>query len=282
MRGDGWRRGVRLNEKKRNAPLNDVTLAQVPKVAAAIHLAMCKDPNVKMAMPWSADRWGGGWVKSATKAFGRWYDYETGEWDASSSAIEAYRLALEPYGLDGNLNGATWSGNLVEEFARSNMFGIVGHGEYIPQVNFEVGDILVKEDSNVAIWQGNEMFTSFFYDESEDGGRGALVYGWYDQWDFVLRFDLAKNIEKEKGKTMELKDTVEGMLSESYADRFVAEYQQTLIRYNKLDDMTVKYEAGTLDFKPDCPLDVLLEQKKHMGQYLRSLKVRAEIEGIEL
>lgn len=81
---------------------------------------------------------------------------------------------------------------------------------------------------------------------------------------------------------MELKDTVVGMKSSDYKERFVAEYQQTKIRYDKLDAMTVKYEAGTLTFKPSCSLELLLEQKKHMGLYLRCLKVRAEIEGIDL
>lgn len=46
--------------------------------------------------------------------------------------------------------------------------------------------------------------------------------------------------------------------------------------------MTVKYEAGTLPFTPDCSLDLLKEQKKHMGNYIRCLKIRAEIEGITL
>ena len=32
----------------------------------------------------------------------------------------------------------------------------------------------------------------------------------------------------------ELKDTVDGMLSTDYKERFVAEYQQTKIRYEKL------------------------------------------------
>lgn len=46
--------------------------------------------------------------------------------------------------------------------------------------------------------------------------------------------------------------------------------------------MTVKYEAGTLDFEPDCELGLLLEQKKYMGLYLNKLEVRAEVEGIDL
>ena len=81
---------------------------------------------------------------------------------------------------------------------------------------------------------------------------------------------------------MEQKDTIPMMESPDYKERFKAEYYQLKNRYDKLDAMTVKYEAGTLNFTPSCSLDLLKEQKKHMGNYLRSLKIRAEIEGIEL
>lgn len=81
---------------------------------------------------------------------------------------------------------------------------------------------------------------------------------------------------------MELNETVEMMNNSDYKERFKAEYYQTKIRYNKLHKMIIKYEAGTLDFKPTCPIDILIEQKKHMGMYLHSLEVRAEIENIEL
>ena len=77
-------------------------------------------------------------------------------------------------------------------------------------------------------------------------------------------------------------DTVDLMLSSSYKDRFKAEYHQTKIRYERLHRMCVKYRAGTLDFVPDCPLDLLEEQKAAMGNYLRCLEVRAEIEKIDL
>lgn len=81
---------------------------------------------------------------------------------------------------------------------------------------------------------------------------------------------------------MELKDTIELMNSNDFKERFKAEYNQVKIRYEKLDEMTVKYEAGTLPFTPNCSLDILKEQKKHMGNYIRCLKIRAEIENIEL
>ena len=81
---------------------------------------------------------------------------------------------------------------------------------------------------------------------------------------------------------MELKDTVELMNSKDYKDRFKAEYLQAKIRYDKLDAMTVKYEAGTLNFTPNCSLELLKEQKKYMGNYIRTLRIRAEIEKIDL
>ena len=81
---------------------------------------------------------------------------------------------------------------------------------------------------------------------------------------------------------MELKDTITLMQSDDYKDRFKAEYFQTKIRYDKLHKMLIKLDAGTLDFKPTCSKIVLLEQKRHMGEYIRSLQLRAEIEGIDL
>lgn len=44
--------------------------------------------------------------------------------------------------------------------------------------------------------------------------------------------------------------------------------------------MIVKYDAGTLDFKPTCPIDLLRRQKATMGEYLNILEIRAEIENI--
>lgn len=81
---------------------------------------------------------------------------------------------------------------------------------------------------------------------------------------------------------MKLKDTIEFMNSEDYKDRFKAEYFQTKIRYDKLHRMLIKYEANTLTFEPKCSIELLKEQKMYMGNYLRMLEIRAEIENIEL
>lgn len=81
---------------------------------------------------------------------------------------------------------------------------------------------------------------------------------------------------------MELKDTIELMNSDDYKDRYKAEYYQAKIRYDKLHKMLVKYEARTLDFELSCPPEILEKQACYMGNYLRTLEVRAEIEKIEL
>ena len=80
----------------------------------------------------------------------------------------------------------------------------------------------------------------------------------------------------------ELKDTIEMMTSDDYKERFKAEYWQTKIRYQKLHNMLVKHDAGTLAFTPTCPIELLRIQKSYMGNYLNKLEVRAEIEGIVL
>lgn len=85
-----------------------------------------------------------------------------------------------------------------------------------------------------------------------------------------------------ESREIELRDTVGLMNSSDYKERFAAEYWQTKIRYDKLHRMVTKYEAGTLDFTPDCSIELLKQQKRAMGEYLHCLEVRAEIEGIKL
>lgn len=64
--------------------------------------------------------------------------------------------------------------------------------------------------------------------------------------------------------------------------RFRIEYSELKERYNKLHKMLVKYDAGTLEFKPTCPIKLLRKQKATMGEYLNILEIRAEIEKVTL
>lgn len=81
---------------------------------------------------------------------------------------------------------------------------------------------------------------------------------------------------------MELKDTMLLMNSEDYKDRFKAEYYQTRIRFKKLNEMVVKCEANSLEFKTITPICILRNQLRAMGEYLHHLEVRAVIEEIDL
>lgn len=86
---------------------------------------------------------------------------------------------------------------------------------------------------------------------------------------------------------LELKDTVEMMQSADYRERFIAEYHQTKIRYEKLKAFNTKIKAAHMSNKVempahDCPDELLREQQAAMGQYLHLLELRAEIEHIKL
>ena len=69
-------------------------------------------------------------------------------------------------------------------------------------------------------------------------------------------------------------------------ERFVAEYRQVKIRYEKLKNFCNKIEVETIlgkeVTKHDCPLELLREQQKYMGLYLSVLEKRALIENVEL
>lgn len=81
---------------------------------------------------------------------------------------------------------------------------------------------------------------------------------------------------------LELKNTISMMTSDDYKERFKAEYFQNFIRYQKLQNMTEKWDKGELTFKPTCPRDIYDNQLEAMGKYLRILEKRAELENIDL
>lgn len=103
---------------------------------------------------------------------------------------------------------------------------------------------------------------------------------------YPASIEITKIKEKKEKNNMELKETVELMNSEDYKERFVAEYHQVKIRYEKLKNFCNKIEVeqmlGKEETKHDCPLELLREQQKHMGFYLLILEKRALIENIVL
>ena len=81
---------------------------------------------------------------------------------------------------------------------------------------------------------------------------------------------------------MELKDTVEDMLSADYKKRFKAEYQQLVIRRNKLATMLKKHNNGELNFEPSCDYDLLFLQLTTMHKLGMIYEERAKTEGVDL
>ena len=86
---------------------------------------------------------------------------------------------------------------------------------------------------------------------------------------------------------MDFKKTIDLMQSADYKERFVAEYFQTKIRYERLKLFNTKIEASEVcesvaDVAHDCPLFLLKEQQKKMGEYLHILELRAIIENVDL
>ena len=80
--------------------------------------------------------------------------------------------------------------------------------------------------------------------------------------------------------TYTMNDAVGMVLSEDYKERFIAEYVETKIRYERLHNIIIRWYAGKADFVTD--INLLEEQAKHMGNYLKILEIRAVKEDIEL
>lgn len=78
------------------------------------------------------------------------------------------------------------------------------------------------------------------------------------------------------------KEIQKGELSEDYKERFKAEYRALVIRLKKLEVMIYKYNHDMLNFKPSCPLHVLVQQLNHMENYAKILRERAVIEQVDL
>lgn len=81
---------------------------------------------------------------------------------------------------------------------------------------------------------------------------------------------------------MELKNTVELMLSENYKDRMKAEYYQLENRYFGLKRMLKAWDDGELGFTPKCPKSLLEMQLRSMKDLMAILETRAAIEEIDL
>ena len=75
-------------------------------------------------------------------------------------------------------------------------------------------------------------------------------------------------------------DTAPLMVSDDYKERFKAEYYQTKIRHDRLEEMVNNWDD--LDFVPTCEKSVYVNQIKAMELYLDILLFRAGKEDVKL
>lgn len=68
----------------------------------------------------------------------------------------------------------------------------------------------------------------------------------------------------------------------AWQERMIKEYVELKDRYCKLHRIITQMEAGTCNFNPVCPLDLLQRQAVAMGEYLHVLELRAELEKVPL
>lgn len=81
---------------------------------------------------------------------------------------------------------------------------------------------------------------------------------------------------------MNLKDTVDGMLSDSWEERLKAEWAQLCIRMEQLDVFRDKFRADDIDFAPKWSERLLCDQLRAMRMYRDCLLGYAKLEGVEL
>ena len=81
---------------------------------------------------------------------------------------------------------------------------------------------------------------------------------------------------------MESDKIIKLIQSDDHKDRLHGEYLELAGRSERLHNLIGKYETHTLDFTPDCPIALLKMQYEFMIQYLHILKLRVELEHIDL
>ena len=107
------------------------------------------------------------------------------------------------------------------------------------------------------------------------------IEGSEDSNDEMIAIDAIRN-SNPIDTTNELHNTIYGMISDDYKERFKAEYNQLNIRIYKLNDIIVKAKDNSLEFKLSCKVEQLEAQLGAMLDYNGILRVRAAIEGINL
>ena len=164
---------------------------KINEIAAEIHKRMCNDS--RFGYSWD-ERWG--YYYNVFTIGGRDYVVYAGDYDCSSSCITAWKAALQGTAYEGDLDGATYTGNMKSVFTSSGLF------EWKPMSFLaDTGDLYLNEGCHVAMCQTQypdilSEFSSNEYGGAYGGTRGdqtgweSHVTDYYDYpWDGILHYN---------------------------------------------------------------------------------------------
>lgn len=162
----------------------------VNQIAAYVHKRMCDD-----------DRHGYSWEERHGASYEKWkidgreYTVSVGDYDCSSSSIDAWRVALQHTKHRGALDAATYTGNMKAVFLASGLF------EWKPMSFLaEPGDLYLNEANHVAMCQTQvpDVLSEFSWGDNgaygnkrgDQSGQEAYVHAYYDYpWDGILHYN---------------------------------------------------------------------------------------------
>ena len=218
---------------------------RVNKVAAQIHKRMCGD-----------DRFGYSWEERHGASYETWkvdgkdYTISVGDYDCSSSTIDAWKTALQHTKYRGALDAAVTTRNMRSVFLASGLF------EWKPMSFLaEPGDLYLNEANHVAMCQTQvpDVLSEFSWGDNgaygnkrgDQSGREASVHAYYDYpWDGILHYNgkadstSSKSTEKKSSYTPSGRKTLNGIDIASYqADIDVSKVEA--------DFVIVKVSGGT-------------------------------------
>lgn len=162
---------------------------KVNERVAYAHKRMCDD-----------DRFGYSWEERHGASYEKWtidgtqYSISVGDYDCSSSTIDAWRMILSQTKYRGALDAATYTGNMRSVFVASGLF------EWKPMSFLaEPGDLYLNEANHVAMCQTQvpDVLSEFCISETggttgkrgDQTGREAYAHAYYDYpWDGILHY----------------------------------------------------------------------------------------------
>jgi len=152
------------------------------EVAAAIHARMVNDD--RFGYSWE-ERWGA--FPETWEILGRTIEINVGDYDCSSSAITAWRKALDGTGYEWPLYDATYTGNMRAAFLATGLFEVWDTSS----TEAWLGDVYLNDENHTAICQydgGTDLLSEFCWGDNgaygnqrgDQDGTEAAIHWYYD------------------------------------------------------------------------------------------------------